>query len=122
MIFLNFEHLVIHPSIMTDQKETPSKYVTKVSIKLPDFWTEDPDLCFLHAEAAFRNSQITQSKTKFDHIVQKLPQKIMVYVLYKGYINAKMAYCPIINVTLYTCIWQKKMWKIASYLELENFW
>ena len=33
---------------------------------------------FLHAEAAFRNAQITQWKTKFDHIVQKLPQKIMV--------------------------------------------
>ena len=65
---------------MTDQKETPSKYVTKVSIKLPDFWTEDPDLWFLHAEAAFRNAQITQLKTKFDHIVQKLPQKIMVSV------------------------------------------
>ena len=42
--------------------------------------TEDPNLWFLHAEAAFRNAQITQSKTKFDHIVQKLPQKIMVSV------------------------------------------
>ena len=31
-------------------------------------------------EAAFRNAQITQSKTKFDHIIQKLPQKIMVSV------------------------------------------
>ena len=63
-----------------DQKETPTKYVAKVSVKLLDFWTEDPDLWFLHAEAAFRNPQITQSKTKFDHIVQKLPQKIMVSV------------------------------------------
>jgi len=63
-----------------DQKETPTEYVAKVSVKLPDFWTEDPDLWFLHAEAAFRNAQITQSKTKFDHIVQKLPQKIMVSV------------------------------------------
>ena len=61
---------------MTDQKETPTEYVAKVSVKL----TEDPDLWFLHAEAAFRNAQITQSKTKFDHIVQKLPQKIMVSV------------------------------------------
>ena len=52
----------------------------KVSVKLPDFWTEDPDLWFLHAEAAFRNAQITQSKTKFDHIIQKLPQKIIVSV------------------------------------------
>ena len=45
---------------MTDQKETPTEYVAKVSVKLPDFWTEDPDLWFLHAEAAFRNAQITQ--------------------------------------------------------------
>jgi len=45
---------------MTDQKETPTEYVAKASVKLPDFWTEDPDLWFLHAEAAFRNIQITQ--------------------------------------------------------------
>ena len=62
---------------MMDKTEAPTKYVTKVAIKLPDFWT---DLWFLHAEAAFRNAQITQSKTKFDHIIQKLPQKIMVSV------------------------------------------
>ena len=55
---------------MTDKKETPTEFVAKVSVKLPDFWTEDPDLWFLHAEAAFRNAQITQSITKFDHIVQ----------------------------------------------------
>ena len=65
---------------MRDQKEIPTQYIGKVSVNLTDFWTEDPDLWFLHAEAAFRNAQITQSKTKFDHIVQKLPQKIMVSV------------------------------------------
>ena len=59
MIFLNFEHLVIHLSIMTDWKETPTEFVAKVSVKLPDFWTEDPHLWFLHAEATFRNAQIT---------------------------------------------------------------
>jgi len=37
-------------------------------------------LLFLHVEAAFRNAQITQTKTKFYHIIQKLPQKIMVSV------------------------------------------
>ena len=63
---------------MTDRKETPTEFAAKVSVKLPDFWTEDPNLWLLHAEAAFRYAQITQSKTKFDHIVQKLPQKIMV--------------------------------------------
>ena len=65
---------------MTYRKETLTKFITKVSVKLPDFCSEDPYLWFLHAEAAFRNVQITQSKTKFDHIIQKLPQKIMVSV------------------------------------------
>ena len=65
---------------MTDQKETSTEYITKVAVKLLDYWTEDPDLWFLHAEAAFKNAQITQSKTIFDHIIQKLPQKIMVSV------------------------------------------
>ena len=71
---------MIHPGVITDTKETPAEFVTKVSVKLPDFWTEDPDLWFLHAEAAFKNAQITQSINKFDHIVPKLPQKIMVSV------------------------------------------
>ena len=74
---------------MTDRKETPTEFVAKVSVKLPDFWTEDPDLWFVHAEAAFRNTQITQSITKFDHIVQKLPQKIMVSV--RGLIMGSVA-------------------------------
>ena len=65
---------------MTDQKETPTEYITKVADKLLDYWTEDPDLWFLHAKAAFRNAQITQSKTIFNHIIQKLRQKIMVSV------------------------------------------
>ena len=55
-------------------------YVTKVAVKLPDFWSDDPDLWFIHAESAFHNAQITQSRTKFDHVVQKLPQNIMVSV------------------------------------------
>ena len=45
---------------MTDQKETPTEFVAKVSVKLPDLWKEDPILWFLHAEEAFRNIQITQ--------------------------------------------------------------
>ena len=55
-------------------------YVTKVAVKLPDFWSDDPDLWFIHAESAFRNAQITQSRTKFDHVLQKLLQNIMVSV------------------------------------------
>ena len=67
---------------MTEDITAPAaaQYVHKVAVKLPDFWTEDPDLWFLHAESAFRNAQVSQSRTKFDHVVQKLPQNIMVSV------------------------------------------
>ena len=67
---------------MTEDATAPAatQFVHKVAVKLPDFWTEDPDLWFLHAESAFRNAQISQSRTKFDHVVQKLPQNIMVSV------------------------------------------
>ena len=60
--------------------QVPTEYVNKIAVKLPDFWTEDPDLWFMHAESAFRNSHITQSRTKFDHVIQKLPQAIMISV------------------------------------------
>ena len=65
---------------MTEQTTAPAEYVTKIAIKLPEFWTKDPDLWFLHAESAFQNAQITQSRTKFNHVVQKLPQNIMISV------------------------------------------
>ena len=67
-------------NIMMEEATNPTEFVTKVVVKLPEFWTNDPDLWFLHAESAFRNSKITQSRTKFDHVIQKLPQKVMVSV------------------------------------------
>ena len=65
---------------MANQNPVTTEFVSKIAVKLPDFWTEDPDLWFLHAESVFRNAQITQSRTKFDHVIQKLPQAIMVSV------------------------------------------
>ena len=62
---------------------TPAiEYITKVDVKLPEFWTEEPDLWFIQAEAVFRNAVpwILLSRTKFDHVVQKLPQKILISV------------------------------------------
>ena len=69
-----------------------AQFVAKLAIKLPDLWTDDPDLWFMHAEFAFRNSQVTQSKTKFDHVMQKLPQNIMISV--RGLIMKSAASTP----------------------------
>ena len=72
---------------MSEEESTPNSlppplpaFVGRVAVKLLDFWTADPDLWFLHAESAFNNARVTVSRTKFDLIVQKLPQDIMVSV------------------------------------------
>ena len=56
---------------------TPA-HVNTVGVKLPDFWVADPDMWFFQAEAAFRNARITQSRTKFDHVVMRLPEHVSI--------------------------------------------
>ena len=49
--------------------------VSSVSVKLPTFWTHDPELWFLQTESVFntRNPRVTRDATKFDHAVTALP-------------------------------------------------
>jgi len=57
-----------------------TEYITKIAVKLPDFWIKDPEFLFKHTESTNRNAQVTQSHTKLNHVVQRLPQNIMVSV------------------------------------------
>jgi len=52
--------------------------VHHVAFKMPDFWTKDPDLWFTQAEMAFDVARITRSYTKYQHIVAKLPEDVML--------------------------------------------
>jgi hypothetical protein len=54
--------------------------VNHVALKLPDFWTSDPDMWFFQAECAFNRSRITASYTKFEHVVMKLPEEVVISV------------------------------------------
>jgi hypothetical protein len=54
--------------------------VNTVAVKLPDFWTSDPDMWFFQAECAFNRSRITASYTKFEYVVMKLPEEVVVSV------------------------------------------
>ena len=49
--------------------------VSNVSVKLPTFWTHDPELWFLQTESVFnsRTPKVTRDATKFDHTVTALP-------------------------------------------------
>ena len=46
--------------------------IDAVSVKLPSFWTENPEAWFLRAESQFNTKGIKQDETKYDHIIQSL--------------------------------------------------
>ena len=46
--------------------------IDAVSVKLPSFWSENPEAWFLRAESQFNTKGIKQDDTKYDHIIQSL--------------------------------------------------
>ncbi|QQP40337.1 Uncharacterized protein FKW44_014343 [Caligus rogercresseyi] len=42
--------------------------VNKVSVQVPPFWSNDPDLWFAKVEAQFATANVTASSTKFNHV------------------------------------------------------
>lgn len=50
------------------------------SIKIPPYWSNRPDLWFLHVETQFRMRNITASNTKYDHVLAALPPETMELV------------------------------------------
>ena len=54
--------------------------VSSLAIKLPIFWTSEPELWFLQVEASFENRhpKITRDESKFSHVLQHLPQEVLV--------------------------------------------
>ena len=51
-----------------------------MAVKLPDFWTADPTTWFAQAEGAFCRSNVTASYTKYDHVLMKLTQDVVMSV------------------------------------------
>lgn len=55
--------------------------LTAVSVKLPTFWTDSPEVWFLQAECQFENKKIVVSKTKYNHVMAVLPQDVSCRLL-----------------------------------------
>ncbi|KAH6943866.1 hypothetical protein HPB50_000197 [Hyalomma asiaticum] len=50
--------------------------ISAVDIRLPPFWTADPQLWFLQVESQFTARRITAELTKYHHVVASLPPAI----------------------------------------------
>ena len=46
--------------------------IQAVAVKLPEFWTDDPKIWFLQAEAQFRSKSIIIDQIKFDYFTTAL--------------------------------------------------
>ena len=53
-------------------KTAAAAVVNAVSVKLPTFWREQPELWFAQAESQFRLRGVTDENTKFDHVITSL--------------------------------------------------
>ncbi|GBN42746.1 hypothetical protein AVEN_245684-1 [Araneus ventricosus] len=57
---------------------TDEKYeAKKVSVEIPSFWEEKPEIWFFHVEAYFSIANITQDQTKFNYLVAQLEPKMV---------------------------------------------
>lgn len=74
-------------STSTNNTETPNPITNNTiestiiaTIKIPSFWTNRPELWFLHVETQFRMKNITTSSTKYDYTVSALQPETMEIV------------------------------------------
>ncbi|UYV65493.1 hypothetical protein LAZ67_3004513 [Cordylochernes scorpioides] len=66
---------------MEDKKEharmeaESTQDINKVSIKIPPFWTDKPEIWFYQVEAQFNINAITSEETKFNYLIAQLEPK-----------------------------------------------
>ena len=74
-----FQELLTHLRPAEAQDESG---VGSLAIKLPTFWTSEPDMWFFQIEAVFnnRNPKVTKDSTKFNQAVAALPQDILLEI------------------------------------------
>lgn len=69
----------------TDNKDEngatpPAAAAAVVSIKLPEFWKNDPAMWFAQAEAQFALGRVVNDETKFYHIISKVDQTVICHI------------------------------------------
>lgn len=62
---------------MPPKTEEDDSSVEAVAVKLPAFWAQNPVAWFQRAEGQFRIKKITCQLTKFDYVLQALPEALV---------------------------------------------
>ncbi|GFW22769.1 uncharacterized protein TNCV_2765811 [Trichonephila clavipes] len=62
-------------AVAKSNQETFEAYT--VSVKIPPFWEEKPEIWFFQVEAQFSIANINQEETKFNYLVAQLDTKFI---------------------------------------------
>ena len=62
----------LNTSTSQNSRQADAAAVSAVSVKLSEFWPEDPEVWFIRVEAQLRSRSVTQDQTKFDYVVASL--------------------------------------------------
>ncbi|XP_063529648.1 uncharacterized protein LOC134740921 [Cydia strobilella] len=69
-------HTSVAPATFGDPvPTTPAPEVYRVSVKIPPFWPEEPEIWFAQIEGQFNLSKITVDETKFNYVISHLDQQ-----------------------------------------------
>ena len=63
-----------------DGQQQQQQAVSAVSVKLPEFWAQDAELWFARVDSVFRRARITASLTKFDYVMEKLLDEVLISI------------------------------------------
>ena len=62
----------LNTSTSQNSRQADAAAVSAVSLKLPEFLSEDPEVWFIRVEAQLRLRSVTQDPTKFDYVAASL--------------------------------------------------
>ncbi|GFQ78883.1 uncharacterized protein TNCT_503581 [Trichonephila clavata] len=62
---------------MTDTKPTSELEAGPITIKIPPFWTDKPEIWFLKMEAQLNINRITSEETKYKYLVSQLEPRFL---------------------------------------------
>lgn len=107
-------------SVSEDISTSNSLEASAVSIKIPPFWTDKPEVWFYQVEAQFQISKITSEETKFNYLVAQLEPRFLenIWDIIKDTIDNKYTIAKERLLNIFKESENKKIKRLLTGLEL----
>ena len=94
--------------------------IQAVAVKLPEFWTNDPEIWFLRAETQFRSRSIIIDQIKFDYIITALDNRTAAEVKAVLLNPPEQGKCNALKTALLNAFGKSQLQKDAELLNISG--